>query len=133
MLKISSFYTCVPKTTIAMRYSFWDTEWDRFFCHFGSFFALIPPLKNPENQNFQKKMKKASGVIIILNLCNMIIWCTLTQMWIATDTIICHLRSFFALLPHYWPLKIKTWKNVKNTGRYYPFTHVYYKSRSYDV
>ena len=29
--------------------------------------------------------------------------------------------------------KIKIWKKCKNTWRYYPFTHVYHKSRSYDV
>ena len=42
-----------------------------FFCRLGPFFALYhPPLPNtPENQNFEKK-KKASGDVIILNLCN---------------------------------------------------------------
>ena len=29
--------------------------------------------------------------------------------------------------------KIKIWKNVKSTWRYYPFTYVHHKSRSYDV
>ena len=24
-----------------MRYSSWDTEWERIFCHFGPFFALL--------------------------------------------------------------------------------------------
>ena len=57
----------------------------------------------------------------------------LTQIWSATDIIFCHFRPFFALLPHYWPQKLKFGKNVKNTWRYYPFTHVYHKSRSYDV
>ena len=53
-----------------MRYSSWDKEWDRIICHFGPFFALLHSLPNkPENQNFQK-MKKASGDVIILNLCN---------------------------------------------------------------
>ena len=53
-----------------MRYSSWDKEWDRIICHFGPFFALLHSLpNNPENQNFQK-MKKASGDVIILNLCN---------------------------------------------------------------
>ena len=36
-----------------MRYSSWDTKWDRIFCHFESFFALMPP-NNLENQNFEK-------------------------------------------------------------------------------
>ena len=30
---------------------------DRMFCHFGSFFALLPP-NDPENQNFEKIKKK---------------------------------------------------------------------------
>ena len=49
------------------------------------------------------------------------------------QTIFCYFRPVFALLPHYWPQKLKFGKNVKNTWRYYPFTHVYHKSRSYDV
>ena len=55
----------------------------------------------------------------------------LTRIW--SETIFCYFRPFFALLPHYWPRKLKFGKNVKNTWRYYPFTHVYHKSRSYDV
>ena len=52
LLEISSFYTSVPKTTIT-----WDTvpeirsETDRIFCHFASFFDILPP-SNQENQNF---------------------------------------------------------------------------------
>ena len=45
----------------------------------------------------------------------------------------CHFSPFFALLPHCWTQKLKLGKNVKNIWRYYPFTHVYHKSRSYDV
>ena len=63
----------------------------------------------------------------------MIIWCMLTQIWSKTDIIFCHFRPFFVLLPHYWHRKLNFGKNVKNTRRYYPFTHVYHKSRSYDV
>ena len=64
---------------------------------------------------------------------NTIKWCMLTQIWSATDIIFCHFRPFFALLPHYWPRKSKFGKYVKNTWRYFPFTHVHHKSRSYDV
>ena len=53
-----------------MRYSSWDTKWDRIFCHFGPFFAFLPhPPDNTENQNFEE-MKKAFEDVIILNLCN---------------------------------------------------------------
>ena len=42
-----------------------------FFVILGLFLAFTPPPppNNPENQNFEK-MKKASGDVIILNLCN---------------------------------------------------------------
>ena len=40
-----------------------------FFCHLGPFFALYPSPNIPENQNFEK-MKKVSGDVIILSLCN---------------------------------------------------------------
>ena len=60
-------------------------------------------------------MKKASGDVIILNLCNKntIKWCMLTKTWSVTDIIICHFRSFFAILPHYWPGKLKFGKMLK--------------------
>ena len=43
-LEISSFYTCVPKTMI-IRSTVPEiqSETDRIFCHFGPFFALLPP------------------------------------------------------------------------------------------
>ena len=40
---------------------------DRIFCHFGMFFALLPP-NNPKNQNFEE-MKKTPEDIIILHKC----------------------------------------------------------------
>ena len=46
----------------------WSTT-DRIFCHFGLFFDLLPPPKDPENQNFEKAKKKKPGYIIILHLC----------------------------------------------------------------
>ena len=40
------------------RYSSWDTEWDRIFCHFGSFFTLLPhPLTQPRKPKFWKNEK----------------------------------------------------------------------------
>ena len=42
LLEISSFYRCVPKTTIT-RYSSWYTKWNRIFCHFGYFFPVQSP------------------------------------------------------------------------------------------
>ena len=49
-----------------MIYSFSDMECNgQIFCHFGPFFALLPP-NNPKNQNFEK-MKKLPQDIIILH------------------------------------------------------------------
>ena len=48
----------------------------------------------------------------------------------------CNLWSFWAIFCIFTPLltpKIKTWKNVKKSWRYYPFTNLYHKWRSYDV
>ena len=42
-------------------------RWTDFFCHFGPFFAFLPP-NNPKNHNFGK-MKKRLGDIIILYNC----------------------------------------------------------------
>ena len=48
----------------------------------------------------------------------------------ATDITFSHFGPFFAILT----LKIKIWKKCKQkTWRYYPFTHVYHKWRSYEV
>ena len=66
-------------------------------------------------------MKKGSGDVTILNLCNkkhdhvMM----LTQIGSATDTIFCHFRLFLLFYPNYWPWKLKLGKNVNNTWRYY--------------
>ena len=45
----------------------------------------------------------------------------------------CHFGPFFALLPHYWPPKLKFGKDVRNTWRYYPFPYVYHKRKSYHM
>ena len=49
-----------------MRHSSWDTEFE-FFVILGPFYPQ--PSNNPEKQNFEK-MKKTSGNVIILKLCN---------------------------------------------------------------
>ena len=97
LLEISSFYTCVPKTTII-----WGTVPEiqsetNFFCHFGPFFALYLPLhpNNPENQNFEK-IRKASGDVIILNWCNK----KHDRMMYAYTDMKCN-RQFFVILGHF--------------------------------
>ena len=63
-------------------------EWDNFFAVY-----LLP--NNPENQNFEK-MKKASGDVIILNLCNK----KHNQMMYAYSDMECD-RQFFFILGHF--------------------------------
>ena len=46
-------------------------------------------------------------------------WCMLTQIWSATDTIFCHFRPFFALLPNNWQQKLRFGKNAKNNLSFY--------------
>ena len=41
---------------------------DTTFCHFGLFFAFLPPYGPRENQNFEK-MKRTPQDIIILHTC----------------------------------------------------------------
>ena len=50
-----------------------------------------------------------------------------------TQSFFCHFGPFFALLPHYWPQKLKFEKTTQSAKRHYPFTHVCHKWRSYDV
>ena len=112
-----------------MKCSSWDTELDRLFCHFGPFFALLHPLTT-----HKIKILKSIWRCQHFKLVQQKTWsydvCLLR--YGVRQTIFCYFRPVFALLPHYWPQKLKFGKNVKNTCRYYPFTHVYHKSR-YDV
>ena len=96
-----------------MRYGSWDLKWDRFFCSFGSFFALLTPspsqprkpkfLKNEKSicrrHHFRLMQQKTRWYDICLLRCG--------------DIIFSHLRPFFALLRHYWPRKLKFGKNGK--------------------
>ena len=43
---------------------------DRIFCHFGPFFALLPPYQ-PKKSKFWKNEKKTPGDIIILHMCTL--------------------------------------------------------------
>ena len=95
LLEISLFYTCVPKTTII-----WDTVTEtrserlKFFVILGHVCHL------------------ASGYVIILHICTKNHNHMMYAFWdiSATDVI---LLSFFTLLPHYWPRKLKFGKNVE--------------------
>ena len=123
------FHMCTKNHSHLM-YSSWDTKWDRiFFVILGHFcpFNSLPP-NNRENQNFEET-KKAFGDVIILNLCNKKhdhMMYAYSDMERSHRHIFLSFEAIIGLLPHYWPPKSKFGKNLKNTRRYYPFTHVYH-------
>ena len=65
-LEILSSYTCV--TIIWYMVPKISNTMDRTFCHFGPFFALLPP-SQPQKMKILKKWKKAPADIIILHMC----------------------------------------------------------------
>ena len=77
-------------------------------------------------------MKKASGDVIISHMC------TKNHCHI-TDHMMEWARQFLVILGHFLPFypkqcqTLKFRKNIKSSWRYYPFTHVYQKWRSYDT
>ena len=113
-------------------------EWGRLnFLSFWAIFSILPPPPlTTQKIKILKKWKKASrDTIIQYTWCVpkiMIIWCMLPEIWSVTHNFL----SFWAILFPFVSLKtlkIEIWKNIKKTWRYYPFTHVYHKWRSYDV
>ena len=87
-----------------------------------SFWHLLMNFEKPEKSEFWKNEKKLLEISSFYRGApkNTIIWGTVPE--IRSETI------FFVLLGHFLPFK-----NIKNTWRYYPFTHVHHKSKSYDV
>ena len=111
-----------------MRYSSRDTEWVRQKnLPFWAIFFPFTPLTTWKTKILEK-MKKASFYTCVPKI--MIICYMLLEIWSATDTIFCCFGSLFALLSHYIDPEKKI---VKRPRRYYPFTHVYHKWRSYDA
>ena len=92
-----------------------------FFCHFRSFFALLPYL---QPQKFQCHIFLGKEYLGSYD-----VWCFLRY---GVQHFLCHFRPFFALLPYLQPQKLKFGENIKNSRRCYPFTHVYHDLRSYD-
>ena len=97
-----------------LRYGAWQTQ----FCHFGPFFALLPPPpKNPKNQNFEKMKKHLKISSFYANVPNiMIICCTVPEIQCVTNVIhIFYFGLFFALLPPKHPKNqnLKKWKKCQ--------------------
>ena len=123
-----------------LMYSSWDTEWDRIFCYYGPYFALLPTpylLNDFENQSSErkKKMKKMPADIILLYI-------HVYHKWISYDIWFQKYKmqqtEIFVILGHFFPFSpLKTWKIKilifeKNTWRYH-FTNLHHKWPSYDA
>ena len=105
---------------------------DIMFCHFGSFFALIPYYL-PRKSNFGKNVKKPWTHYPFTYVYNN--WRSY-DVWFLTYKArqsFCHFGSSFALWTSEQFKKSKFWKNQYNTWRYYHFTLVYHKWQSYGV
>ena len=108
-----------------MMYGSWDIEHDRIFCHFGKFFAHLPP-KNPKNQNFEK-MRKMPGDAIILHKCTKnydhMVYCS----WdMVLDRCNCYF-SFWAIFGPFNPLTCLKNKNFKKWKKHLEIS-LFYKS-----
>ena len=81
------------------------------------------------------KLKKTPGDIIILHICTI----NHNHMMYGFWDMECDRQNFlsfwtiFCPFTHYKPRKSKSWKNEKNTWRYYHFTNAYLNWQSYDV
>ena len=81
---------------------------DRFFCHSGPFFALLPPHPmDPENWNFDK-MKKTPKDIIILQMCTI----NNSHMMYGSRDVECNGQNFFCCFGLFFALLPP--KNLKN-------------------
>ena len=130
LLEISSFYTCVPKTTII-----WGMipeircEADEDFCHFGPFFALLPPPPPPLPLTTWKiKILKKWKKHLERSPWSYDVWFLRYKV---------RQTEAFVILGHFLPfdptnnLKNQNFEKMKKknkkTWRYYHFTLVYHK------
>ena len=133
------FYLFVPKKNQTFEKTYGGTvpgiqsETDRIFCHFAPFFPFYPTNK-PQNQDFQKEKKNDLEMSTFYTCLPkiMIIWCMLPEISSTTDIFFCHFMPFFALFTPLTTMKTKIWKNITNSWRYYPFTHMHHIWRWYD-
>ena len=129
-LEMSLFYTLVYEKSQwfdlqFLRYRAWQIE----IGNFRSLFALSLPWKPEKSKvwkNGEKKCWRYHHLTRVYQKSKSYDIC----FWdMQSDRNFCHFGSFFALLS----LKVTVLKILENVWRYYPFTHLYHKWRSYDV
>ena len=101
-----------------LRYRAWQTE----IGNFGHFLPFYPN-KNQKKIKIEPLLEISSFYTCVPKIT--IIWCRVLGIRSGTDWILNH------FLPFYPPHDPENWRK-KNAWRYYPFTHVYLKWRSYD-
>ena len=125
LLEISSFYTCVPKTTII-----WGTvpeiwsEIDRIFCHFRPFFPPFTPLTTAESKFW--KNEKSNWICHHFTHCTNNHYHMMYVSWYMECTRHTFL-SFWVTVCPFSPLltpKIKIWKKCKNLVELFILLHV---------
>ena len=114
-----------------MRYGSWDREWERhYFFVILVVFCPFTPLTTQKIKLLKKwktHMKISSFYICVPKIT--IIWYMLPVIWVQ-HTIFCHFGSFFALLPLYWPPKIKNREKIR---RYFLFRMCTINKDSWDI
>ena len=89
--------------------------------------------KNSKELKFWKKWKKNCWRYYTCIPKITIIWCTVPEIQSETGKFFCNFWLFFALSVPWQPRKSQFWRIVRNTWRYYHFTHAHPKRQSYDV
>ena len=114
-----------------MLYGSWDT--DKYFCHFGQFFAILPPPLMIPNIKTLKKMKKMAVNIILLYVhvyhkWRYDIWFLKSKVW---QTEIFNTFRHFLLFQTLDNLENQNFNIEKSTWRYCHFTYLHQKWQSY--
>ena len=101
-----------------MRHSSWDIELDRHIClSFWAMFYPFTPLTTQKRKTLKKWKRHLDMPLFYTCLPKIkMIWWMFPEIWNAKDIYFCHFGPFSALLPHYWPRKLKFWKSVRTPG-----------------
>ena len=138
LLEISSFYTCVTKITII-----WCTvpeiwgKTDKKICHFGPYFALLPPplLMISKIKILKKYKKRMPGDIIFLHIHVYHKWRSY-DIWFLKHKV--QQTEMFVTLGHSLPFQPadnpqnQNFKIEESTWRYYHLTNLHHKWQ-YDI
>ena len=135
LLKILSFYKCVPKTSIIWGTVLKIQSETQNFLSFWAIFTLLHSYQSRKSK-FWKNKKSIWRCCHFLYTCIpkiTITWCMLPEIWSVRDIIFCHFGPFFCPLTPLPPnnLENQNFEKLKKARRYHHFTQVFQKSWSY--